>query len=68
MFPVDGLPCVSVSVCVCLCMCVGGGGGGRRVGLKRGGPIYLGADNPSCHPKAVVEKIHLHSIFLFSYT
>ena len=58
---------------MCVCVCVwGGGGGGEGVGgegggLKRQGPIYLGTDNPSCYPKAVVEKIHLHSFFLFSY-
>ena len=54
---------------MCLCICVGGGGGGGGGGvwLKRQVPIYLGADNPSCYPKAVVEKIHLHSFFLFSY-
>ena len=58
--------CVCVCVCVRLCVCLGGGGGGERGGgFKRQGPIYLGTDNPSCHPKAVFEKIHLHSFFVF---
>ena len=51
---------VLVWVCVCvfvyLCWGGGGGGGGGGVWLKKQVPIYLGADNPSCYPKAVVEK------------